>query len=452
MPVMELLRIKCPGCGAQLPPRAPAGTIQCNYCQSEFQANQVKSATTVAGQQMDTKALAKAIALAQQEMAATQQAQAYAHATNYAVTAQKRGMKLAMIIGGFSILITVVAGLIPMLALQDAAETFGTDILAHPASPPSLPVNLKDRVTWDDVGGPIQMLNLDNEPGFVGRTRTVADGDNLYIDAYAANTVERKWRIGPLGTYSEGYRSTYFQVAGNRVVVSDKTGTLYLHDAANGAELKKITLSDRVESMCAPTDAPDTVWVVQVDERSHLLNTQTGEMTEAPRPKACEKQRHPFGRDPKVKLAPKVKGFETKRVYFDGPLAVVTGVKSPGTGYPRALGFDPATKAVRWEEDIATVDRSSVREDSNKAEGLAADRFISIYGSGQDFWHLTALDAKTGARLWDTQLRPIFAVDRVDKITVSKTHVFVSRTSSLEVFDATNGKLLGTIGNETYEK
>ncbi|MGB1277081.1 MAG: hypothetical protein ACPG77_15155, partial [Nannocystaceae bacterium] len=100
----------------------------------------------------------------------------------------------------------------------------------------------------------------------------------------------------------------------------------------------------------------------------------------------------------------------------------------------------------------ANVDRSSVREDSNKAEGLAAGRFISIYGSGQDFWHLTALDAKTGARLWDTKLRPLFSVDQVDKVTVTATHVFVNRTSSLEVFDASSGKLLGTVGNETYDK
>ncbi|MGB1017381.1 MAG: hypothetical protein ACPG4T_24810, partial [Nannocystaceae bacterium] len=185
---------------------------------------------------------------------------------------------------------------------------------------------LAQRVTWNDIDGPVQTLDLDGKPGFVGRTRTVTDGDQLYIDAYEASTVERRWRIGPLGTYSEGYRYTYFQVTGNRVVVSDKTGTLYLHDATNGAEVKKMTLSDRVESMCVPTDAPDTVWVEQVDERSHLLNTQTGEMSEAKRPKPCQPERLPFGRDPKVKLAPKVKGLEIERVHIEDSIAVATGV------------------------------------------------------------------------------------------------------------------------------
>ncbi len=454
---MELLRLKCPSCGAELPPRAPTGTIQCDYCQSSFQASQVRQATTIAGQQMDAKAIAKAIVEAQQEMATQRQSDAFAQAHAHAAQARKGASRMAMITGGIALLITVVAGIIPMLIVDKVVEGTGLpnisgSIAKIPGVPgiPDVGQVGGDRLTWDTSAGQIQTLRLAGEPGFLGRTREVLNGDNLFFDAFDANSVTRKWRIGPVGTFSQGYRSSFAKVVGNRVVVSDHTAKLYLHDTTDGKELKSFTLSDKVEELCVPEPSNGhEVWVAQVDDRNHMLDTEAATLTEAERPKSCEKRAH--SAKPK-KLAPEVKGFKAERVHVDGDTAVAAGSKSPGTAYPRAVGFDPETKEVRWEQEIASVDRSSVRERSNPAEGLASGRFISIYGSGQDFWHLTAFDATSGTRLWETQLRPIFAVDRVDDVLVTETHVFVTRTSSLEVFDASNGKLLGTIGSETYEK
>lgn len=397
---------------------------------------------------MDAKALAKAIVAAQQELAAQGQAHAYAHVEH----ARKSAGRLAWIFFG----VTLVASLIPMFLLREPEVSVSQATqIAGVAEVPAIPELAQQaaagpRVTWDSVGGPPQLIDWGDSQGFLGRTREIRNGDQLYFDAFDADTVKRKWRIGPLGTYGQGYRHTHAQVLGERVVVSDHQAKLYIHNAGDGELLKQHNLSDRVKQLCVPKDSNGhTLWVGQVDERSHMLDTKTGELAEAPRPESCPKHRHL--RKPKLDV-PKVDGFDAERVHRDGDIAVAAGTKSPGTAYPRAVGFDQATKKVLWDQEIAAVDRATVRENSNKAEGLADGRFISIYGSGQDFWHLTALDAATGARLWDTQLRPVFAVDRVDEVVVSGSYVFVTRTSSLEVFAAKTGKLLGTVGAETYDK
>ena len=52
---------------------------------------------------------------------------------------------------------------------------------------------------------------------------------------------------------------------------------------------------------------------------------------------------------------------------------------------------------------------------------------------------------------WDITLRGIFAVDRVNGLQATEQHVFVTRTSSLEIYAVSDGRLLGTIGRETYD-
>ena len=65
-------------------------------------------------------------------------------------------------------------------------------------------------------------------------------------------------------------------------------------------------------------------------------------------------------------------------------------------------------------------------------------------------WHLTALAAKDGRRLWDTTLRPLFAVDQIDALTVTAQYAHIQPHKLAEIYDAATGKLIGTVGNESY--
>ena len=40
----------------------------------------------------------------------------------------------------------------------------------------------------------------------------------------------------------------------------------------------------------------------------------------------------------------------------DGDVAVALGKKHPGTALPIVVGFDPKTKAVRWQQSLAPGD------------------------------------------------------------------------------------------------
>jgi outer membrane protein assembly factor BamB len=129
---------------------------------------------------------------------------------------------------------------------------------------------------------------------------------------------------------------------------------------------------------------------------------------------------------------------------------VAAGHKDPGTAMPRAIAWDASGRKL-WDVVLPSVDPATVRERSNEADALVGGRYVAVYGTGSDRWHATALDAKTGARLWDVELKNIFAVDSIDGLVATKDHVFIERTSSLDVLEADTGALIGAIGTETYE-
>jgi outer membrane protein assembly factor BamB len=114
------------------------------------------------------------------------------------------------------------------------------------------------------------------------------------------------------------------------------------------------------------------------------------------------------------------------------------------------VGFDPGDQNVRWNEVLISVDPGTIRQ-TDATGALAGGRVFTIYGAGQDDWYLVAADAKTGAIDWEKKLRSLFAVDWIKGLNATEGQVFVGRTSSLEVYDAASGELLGTVGNETYD-
>jgi hypothetical protein len=140
------------------------------------------------------------------------------------------------------------------------------------------------------------------------------------------------------------------------------------------------------------------------------------------------------------------------RAYRSGDTIVVYGHKSPGTPTPIVVGLDPGATSARWQMPLPVVDPVTVRTDylDTHTSAVHGDRFVGIYGVGQGGWHVTAIDTTAGARQWDVALRPLRSIDELNGLVVSATRVYVVREHSLEVRDAANGALLGTIGDENY--
>ncbi len=455
---MERIHLDCPHCGAQLPAQAPSGQVTCEYCGTGFQAAQAGGARTQAGEALDPDTLAAKIA---------RELQSGAHAPAAAQTADRppepsppsaRRSSRAI---RTTVLMTILVALVPAGVAMYSAGLF-EDIPGLSNIPSA--GELVDRATgehliYDTVGGPPQPVTIGGESAIVGRTRASHADDQLFVEAYDAATVDRHWRIGPLGSYGDAYRAAHFAAHDDYVFVTDPQPTLRVHDLESGEELETIALTDRVDTLCIPpVDSDhDSIWIEQVDERTSLLDLDALTLEEAGRPGWCPQSTENVLGIPTTSnavdnaRAPRVEGMRTTAAFVDDDLGVALGVRDPGTAIPLMAGFDPDSREIRYQHDVAADVDGQVRERSAQHAALRNERFFATYGSGSDAWHITAFDAETGARLWNTTLRPLFAVDSLDALVASDDHVYVMRTSSVEVFSADDGELLGTVGRETYD-
>jgi outer membrane protein assembly factor BamB len=316
-----------------------------------------------------------------------------------------------------------------------------------PSSVSSMISKSGGRILWDDVGGPPQLVSLPGGEAMVGRIR--GDGDQLAIIAVDGKTGDLLWRGKPLGTYGEAYRDTRFAVVGSRVVVSEVHSKLLILDAVSGALQKEVALTDRVRLLCADGDAH--AFAATVDGKDVSVDVAAGSATSGKRPRGCSDE-FGFSRAAPSVRAPKVDGMQAHASFSDGQNGVIVGSKHPGTAVPMAAGFDPATLTVRWRSNLASVDAVSVRDDRGGGLcALAGGRLVDVYGVGDKGWRLVALDAASGAHVWETELPRIFAVDQVSAVRATPTRVYVVHMSSLEIYDAQSGKKVAIVGDETYE-
>lgn len=321
---------------------------------------------------------------------------------------------------------------------------------------------------FDNVGGPVQRGDAGGHDLLISRVR-VFPSDELFIQATRGDTAAIAWRAGPYDTYAEGYSNVKFQVVEGRVVVTDARSVAHVLDLATGVEQRQASLSDRVEQICLDGGM---VRAEQVDERDVLIDPATGAVTAAPGKERCIRW---TGDPPEICVrdhvdsadeahchellgdrlgstggVPTVDGFEPKLAFVTGRDGVMVGVRKPGTPLPMAVGFDPQSRAVRWTQPVPTIDPVRVRDEHGPAD--AADGQLAVvYGEGTETWHVALFDVPTGARVWDHVLRPIFAVDSIDRVWIFPGRVVVERTSSADILDRADGHLIGVIGVDSYD-
>jgi hypothetical protein len=451
---MQMVRLDCPACGAHLPPKNPCGTVSCEYCGTSFQAVEAKAARTVAGEAIDPAQLAQIIASGVRPPAAAfgPPAPPSVHPSPAGTAIGRSGCVtlVFVFVAAFGVLPAVV-GLYLTGALKDLFEL------------PSLENTTLSREhrTYDQGGGVVQPVEIDGKPAFVCRTRAVRDGDQLFVGTYD-ETGRRLGEIGSLGSYGTAYRAAHFVAHGRWLVLTNAEPELRVHDLQSGETLQTFSLTDRVARLCLPPDAKEknVVWVEQHDERSSLLDLEAATLEESERPEWCAERRQ--SREVVEGLpttthaiddgeAPDIDGMRARTAFVEGDNGLVLGARHPGTAIPMIAGYDPSTKKTRYSHELATSGTTGVREGSAEYGALMHGRFFATYGSGEKAWHLTAFDAESGKRLWNVTLRPIFAVDRIKGLLATEDHVVVSRMSSVEIYRASDGTLLGTIGEETYQ-
>ncbi len=422
----DLLSRNCPNCGASLEGAPPGRTIVCRYCGHSFQTppevNPAPRIIVIApGQGRPVVPMRRAA-----------------------------GRPVASIF--FSLFVLGLVGFVSVVrGRSHGLANLPSEIVA---------ATITDFM-WDSVAGPPipAAVGAGGVEGFVGRIRTRGD-DTLWIAAFEGSKLGQVWKAGPLGTYSQAYQSTFASVVERSVVVTDYRANLHVYDLATGRETKTLKLSDRAKSLCSSPNGRGRVWIEVSDEKNVVFDVDAGTLAPSPRPAWCPESEssgdcrgwltrgaaRPGCRGPES--APRVNGFEAVNVIEDGEAAVALGKKHPGTALPIAVGFDPKTKTVRWQEPVASGDQSAASESSSTSvmDALAGGRFVVPYELTSKGWHFTAFDARSGQRLWDVPLHSGIGLDEPQGFSLSATRVYVLRTSSIEVYDARTGAAVGTLG------
>ncbi len=427
----DLLTRSCPNCGARLETApSPGGRVVCHYCGESFQA----------------------------PPEATPPQRIIVIAPGARRPAPSRSTAGRSVLSAFfSLFVVGIVAFISVRGRSRAVSDLSSKILSSPIVSAAVSTFM-----WDTVAGPPvpAAVGSGGVEGFVGRVRMRGD-DTLWVAAFEGSKLGEVWKAGPFGTYTQGYQSTFASVVGRVVVVTDYRAKLHVYDVASGRETRTLALTDRAKAMCSSPDGRARVWIEMSDEKNVLFDADLGTSTPAPRPAWCPDSwaasddcRGWLKRGPPrlsckgPESAPKVTGFEAKNVVEEGDLAVALGRKHPGTGVPIALGFDPKTKVVRWQQAVASGDQAIVSESSTTSimDAMAGGRFVAPYELTSKGWHLTAFDARSGQRVWDVALQALIGIDEPEGFSLSTSRVYLMRSSSLEVYDAKSGAIVGTIG------
>lgn len=429
---MTLQELHCERCGATLPALDAAGDAVCQYCGQRYRQIQVP----VPSMPGKSPQVALLVAMGGVGILAV---------TGVVVFVRTAARSPDEVAPG------------PETVEPKAEKKVESSELGRGLPPPAPSTEEYDTVSYpadlmfDDVGGAPVAVAIGGKDAWIARFRSTG-ADELFVVAGPAEGGPPLWKLGPLGTYSDGYTSTRFVTLGDRVVVSDWRSVLHVLDLSTGQELQSLTLTDRVKRLCA-SPALERVYFEQVDERRYLLDLATGALTVGGRPEDCpldkgEDRRASWGREKDKEV--QVPGMYVGKRYVSGDLGVARGYKSPGTPVPLLVGFDPSTLAVRWSGPAAQADPARV-QGQELVGALAGDRFVVACIVGTDEWYLSALDARSGARLWNVRMPDIFAVDRVDSVVAGKEHVYVGHMSSLESYRLSDGQLVRVAGQEVYE-
>ena len=421
----DLLARNCPNCGASLEGAPPGSAIVCRYCGHSFQTPP------------EVNPPPRIIVISP------------GHGRPVVPVRGAAGRSVLSIF--FSLFVVGIVGFVSVVrGRSQSLVNLPSEIVAATVSD----------FMWDTVSGPpIPAAVSGGVEGFVGRIRTRGD-DTLWIAGFEGAKLGQVWKAGPLGTYSQAYQSTFAAVVGRSVVVTDYRANLHVYDLSTGRETRTLKLTDRAKSVCTAPNGKARVWIQMSDEKNVVFDVDEGTSAPSPRPAWCPASEssgdcrgwltrgapRPGCRGPEG--TPKENGFEAVNLVEDGDSAVALGKKHPGSALPIAVGFDPKTKAVRWQEAVASGDQAAASESSSTSimDALAGGRFVVPYELTSKGWHFTAFDARSGQRLWDVPLPSGIGIDEPQGFSLSATRVYVLRTSSVEVYDARTGALVGGIG------
>jgi len=332
-------------------------------------------------------------------------------------------------------------------------------------------------VAWDsDSLSPVVLPSSGDAEDFFGFFR-VWDGRSAWVaygGVWSGATLASTWRteaIDPRLLKREGV-TPLAAIAGSRVVVSDTTPNLRVYDLATGNKLATLSVADSVLQICPPKEGvPSRIWVHVVGEKNALIDLETNKATLAPRPGWCAPLSS-SGKEARTASCPDDfrnglaqasclraeespvlgDGAEARYGLKNGASAVILGLKE---GRPLAVGVGPGFKPS-WVTPLVPDETKPLPEPPHVAD-LSNGRLYAVYAKAYFDARVAAIDAETGKRIWDVPLVGSLSSGSVGDhgrggargLVASKRRVYVARSGGgLDVFDAADGRALGTVGKK----
>jgi outer membrane protein assembly factor BamB len=358
---------------------------------------------------------------------------------------------------------------------------------------PTIKPTPEGAVAWDiETRAPvIANVNTDETLDVFGFFH-VWDGRSAWIPyagAFDGATMKMLWQTDPIDPrlLKQPGVVPLALVTGPYVVVGDTSQTLRVFKLATGEKVLSQKVGGPVMDVCAAPDKPEHVWVRVLGGPDANLDISTGKLDPAPRPKWCPEPAYqtafvpPLPRRPtpvelaaaalkKAELSACVDAFENGIVskaacrvpsiptgddgftpsyeLVNGPFAVAFGTKG-GRPYSQSVA-----KGNVWSHGFALDDTNGKDGPPAVAEVVDGKVYVAYERVYFD-QRLAALDAKTGAPLWDEPL--IDSLPTSDgsgrgvarALVATPARVYVVRAGgALDVFDSASGKALGTIGKQ----
>ena len=456
LPTMELVRLQCPACGAELPPRTLDHEIVCQYCDSRFEAVQARSAKTVAGVVLDAaELLARLAAAAEAELSRVHDepepdpepdpeepqtsgpsllGQLLSAAIKLAVIAVVLGVVLLVLISQGVLSLTD----IPVLRDIPALRTLVEDVV-------------DDR--FDPHGGAPVLVEIDGQPAAVVRMRRTGS-ELLFVAAFALPSGEKLWQLGPIDTHGgsdPGF--VRFTSVGPFVVFGDASGRLYVHDLETGNLLRSLDAKRPVDALCAvDDDEKPRVLVVRSDDRLRIFDPEAGELKRIKQaPPGCAT--HQLGdRDPSLvdpeRVRDRLDDFEPVRTHLVDDRALVSGHDESERGAARVVAVPHkggAKARVTLQEPLwnVAVTEGEIAARSTSASTIAGEHLVVDWREPSGTIHLAGFGLNDGVRAWDVALEATGGAEL--RLHGDARFLLVARNELVEIREPSTGELLGTL-------
>ena len=363
--------------------------------------------------------------------------------------------KLALIIPLIAVALTTIMGAVGFLLMGGQSGATGEAISASVgASSTQAP----EVITWQ--GAPaLCSIEGDGTEDVIGLFRRNDDDgkQRIYAGAFRGADLERVWEAGPFGDTDKPTQYTRIACADDTVVVADFRGTVRAYDVSSGEKRWSFSVTDRVDRLCADA-ATRQVFVEVVDEAHKLVDLGVGRAEDAEHPDFCPplesrriqdcgmrgQFRDGYG-NAECQYGPRKRewdGLYADYVLVEGETRVLLGYKKPGTRTPMAAGVRDGE--LSWTREIPRGDLAIADEGSPDLFDLVDGVLYVHYESGDD-WHLTAIDAETGDRIWNTLLAEDGRGASPRAMVISGCRIYVWGWW-LAVLAKENGAYVGSLG------